>query len=313
MHYNKTDEMISVACHPHLPLVVVGCANGKILAINEIDQPHVTRVVYHWHSLPVTALAFTKDGTHFLSGGHECVLVRWNLHAAADRKYVPRVGAAIRRIAISASNDFYAVSLSDNSVAVFGSTRVAEAVFRGMIKCPFKRAPDDGFANNNSADITNKNHNVDVDVPTAVRLSAVPTGLHLDPRSNCLVLNGRLGHLQFYDLTQDRCLQSLDILNLNFVSPDSLDGGQILAEVKLIAFDGRGEWLVTVCVGRIMEYRLVSIGGMLLCAFSLWMDEATALYERTCSRGLQLYNIVSDGGRGGNLPPFQLDHDKRTD
>jgi len=246
MHYNKTDEMISVACHPHLPLVVVGCANGKILAINEIDQPHVTRVVYHWHSLPVTALAFTKDGTHFLSGGHECVLVRWNLHAAGDRKYVPRVGAAIRRIAISASNDFYAVSLSDNSVAVYGSTRVPEAVFRGMIKCPFKRAPDDGFANNNSADITNKNHNVDVDVPTAVRLSAVPTGLHLDPRSNCLVLNGRLGHLQFYDLTQDRCLQSLDILNLNFVSPDSLDGGQILAEVKLIAFDGRGEWLVTV-------------------------------------------------------------------
>ena len=164
------------------------------------------------------------------------MLVRWNLKNAADRQYVPRLGAAIRKISVSANNDFYATAMSDNSVTVIASTRVTQAVFGGMVKCPFQRAPDDGIVKGLD----------DLDVPSCVRLSAVPTGMHMDPRSKCLVMNGRLGHLQFYDVEANRCFQSLDILDLNFVSPDSLDGGQILAEVKLIAFDARGEWLVTV-------------------------------------------------------------------
>ena len=240
-HRNKQDKMISVSCNPRLPMVVVGCHNGKILVITDLlRKGPITRVVYHWHSLPVTAVAFTRQGTHFLSGGHECVLVRWNVEAAGDRQYMPRLGAAIRKIAVSPDNDYYAASMSDNAVAVIASTRRTEVVFGGMVKCPFKRARDDGVVEASE----------ELDVPSAVRLSCVPTGLHVDPRSGCLVLNGRLGHLQFHDLEQNRNLPSLDILELNFVSPDSLDGGQILAEVKLIAFDERGEWLVTVRKGR---------------------------------------------------------------
>ncbi len=31
----------------------------------------------YWHSLPVVCLNFTTEGSFLLSGGHECVLVKW--------------------------------------------------------------------------------------------------------------------------------------------------------------------------------------------------------------------------------------------
>ena len=239
---NKNERMISVSCHPHLPMVVVGCRNGKILVINNVDTDVCTRVVYHWHSLPVEAVAFSRDGTHFLSGGHECVLVRWNLSAAGERQFVPRLGAAIEKIALSPENDFFSLSMSDNSVNVFGSTRMKTAVFQGMVRYPFKRAIEGAEAVGRKVKEELKN----LGIPARIRASVVPTGLHRDPRTNHLVLNGHLGQIQFFDVTQNRLVQSIDVLNLNFVSPDSVEGAQILAEVKLVALDARGEWLVTV-------------------------------------------------------------------
>lgn len=39
----------------------------------------------------------------------------------------------------------------------------------------------------------------------------VPAGLHYDPRSKALVTNGKIGHLQFYSLANDKHLYNVSL------------------------------------------------------------------------------------------------------
>jgi NET1-associated nuclear protein 1 (U3 small nucleolar RNA-associated protein 17) len=73
-----------------------------------------TMTVLHWHSLPVLSLAFSTEGSYLLSGGHECVLVKW-LFKTGQKDFKPRLGAPICELASSLDNTLYVSRHVDNS------------------------------------------------------------------------------------------------------------------------------------------------------------------------------------------------------
>ena len=73
-----------------------------------------SKTTLHWHSLPVICLNFTTEGSFLLSGGHECVLVKW-MYKTGQKDFLPRLGAPLKEINCSKDNTLYAVNHLDNS------------------------------------------------------------------------------------------------------------------------------------------------------------------------------------------------------
>lgn len=94
--------------------------------------------IYHWHSLPLSDIAFSREGmrppgalpslasisvflvsgTAMYSGGEEMVVVRWSFHSSSkeqSKDFLPRTGAKIEFLATSPDSALVAVSLQDNS------------------------------------------------------------------------------------------------------------------------------------------------------------------------------------------------------
>lgn len=86
----------------------------NLLKLND-NKP--TKTVLHWHSLPVLSLAFSPEGSYLLSGGHECVMVKW-LFKTGQNYFKPRLGAPIDYITSSSDNTLYATRHLDNSKIV---------------------------------------------------------------------------------------------------------------------------------------------------------------------------------------------------
>ena len=82
-------EITSVAFHESNRLAI-GDSQGKIFLIsNLLSKKGRNEAIYHWHSMPVGALAF-MDSRTLISGGAEAVLVFW--HEASNRKdFCPRL------------------------------------------------------------------------------------------------------------------------------------------------------------------------------------------------------------------------------
>ncbi|XP_072179369.1 WD repeat-containing protein 75-like [Diadema setosum] len=205
-----------VACHPHEYCVAVGDENGRIsLFWNIQEKASPVRTVDHWHALPLGDLCFSPEGTYLFSGGHECVLVRWQYNSK-HRDFLPRLGASITHVACSPDGLMRALALNNNSILLV-TTRVQHTV-QGLNHSSFHQQGRSG---------------------------PVPTGLSVDPRSKALVLNGRVGHLQFYHLSDDKLLFNLDITSENYISPEQLDKPLAHTEVTHVTFDHRGDWMIT--------------------------------------------------------------------
>jgi NET1-associated nuclear protein 1 (U3 small nucleolar RNA-associated protein 17) len=86
--------------------------NGETHSVRLRIKP--VRNVLHWHSLPVLCLQFTTEGSFLLSGGYECVLVKW-MHKTGQKDFLPRLGAPLSEIVSAKDNTLYAVQHSDNS------------------------------------------------------------------------------------------------------------------------------------------------------------------------------------------------------
>ncbi|WAQ94720.1 WDR75-like protein [Mya arenaria] len=104
-------EFTCVACHPGGNCVATGCADGKILLLfHYLDAEKAVKSQLHWHALPVLDLCFTAEGSYLLSGGHECVLVKW--HQDSNYKdFLPRLGAPINHLDIVCQNFISAENL----------------------------------------------------------------------------------------------------------------------------------------------------------------------------------------------------------
>lgn len=177
----RDDALTCVVCHPTGQMVATGDVKGRILIYLEIfgqnfDQPQTT--LYHWHHTPVTAITFTMSGSHFYSGGLENTLCHWEIRKEKPIGFVPRMQGTPVHIVVGAENQKIAVSTDDNGIQILNAQNVPTAIIQHFTWIPY--------------DKTN--------------IPKFPIGLKVNPRSNCLVMNGRLGHLQFFS-THSRTLQ----------------------------------------------------------------------------------------------------------
>ena len=69
------------------------------------------------------------SGSYMLSGGHECVLVKWRYNSP-EKDTLPRLGAPIIGISCSSDNQYYATCHTDNSENpfLFGLTSKIKAL-----------------------------------------------------------------------------------------------------------------------------------------------------------------------------------------
>ena len=142
-----------------------------------------TKTKLHWHSLPVLTLCFTQEGSFLLSGGHECVLVKW-MFKTAQKDFRPRLGAPLSELSCSTDNTLVATRHLDNSIHLIsqGSTTLSVVrTFSSFICANFS---------------SSKN----------LQRTFYPCGLSYFKYLNCLVTNGKPGHLQFYSFNAEKLI-----------------------------------------------------------------------------------------------------------
>lgn len=160
-----------VACHPTQEMVATGDITGRILMYHQIfHQGEPITSIYHWHHTPVTTITFTMSGSNFYSGGLENTLCHWDFQDTKPIGFLPRMHGTPVHIVIGGVNLKIAVSTDDNGIQIYNPQNVPTAIVQNFTWIPY--------------DKTN--------------IPKFPIGLKVNPRTNCLVLNGRLGHLQFF-------------------------------------------------------------------------------------------------------------------
>ncbi|XP_043254565.1 WD repeat-containing protein 75 [Colletes gigas] len=205
-----------IAGHPEEECVATGDSSGRVVVWKSLFQTRPYTGVYHWHTLPVTEIAFSKSGGHMYTGGGECVLVKWVLANPQQKSFLPRLPAPIKHLTIAPDNLYVAVSTLDNGIVVVNPQKKLTSVIQNFT--------------------------------WGVALSSqdlFPAGLIVDPRTNCLVLNSRTGHVQFYNTHTKNLLYNINITAQNFLTQErSLI--IVNTEVTKIALNHDGTWMATV-------------------------------------------------------------------
>lgn len=152
-----------IACHPYEQAILTGDTTGRTIIWQNMVDRKPTQTVFHWHTLPVKCVTFSTSGSYFYSGGKECVLVKWNVNNIDDRRFLPRIPATIEQISVSSNNLFVAVSTRDNAIRILDTRMNQISLIQHLVI-------GEQFS----------------------------TGIVYDPRTRSLIMNGNVGHIQFY-------------------------------------------------------------------------------------------------------------------
>ncbi|KAF8792694.1 Serine/threonine-protein kinase PLK1 like protein [Argiope bruennichi] len=216
-HLTGERTLKCVTCHPSDFILATGDDQGRILVwSNLLDTKSPIRSIYHWHTLPVADIVFSTEGSYLYSGGGEAALVKWNLFSD-EKSILPRLGAPFYRLNTSFDSSFVVTAHTDNSLQIINSQKIVVQMIQGLTQGHFQGA---------------KTANV------------LPTGLLYDPLNKALVLNGKPGHLQFYNINEDKQLFNLDISGRNFISQER-ENVVLNTDVQKAAIDDKGQWLAT--------------------------------------------------------------------
>ncbi|XP_066602543.1 WD repeat-containing protein 75 [Prorops nasuta] len=205
-----------IAGHPREECVATGDSTGRVVVWRNLFQNRPYTASYHWHTLPVTEIAFSFSGGHMYTGGGECVLVKWTLNNPLQKSFLPRLPAPIKHLTIAPNNIYVAVSTLDNGIVVVNPQRKLTSMIQSFT--------------------------------WGVALSSkdlFPAGLIVDPRTNSLVLNSRTGHVQFYDTHTKSLLYNINITAQNFLTQER-SVIIVNTEVTKIALNYNGKWMATV-------------------------------------------------------------------
>ncbi|KAL6257883.1 hypothetical protein P5V15_011482 [Pogonomyrmex californicus] len=205
-----------IAGHPEEECVATGDSTGRVVVWRNLFQTRPYTSVFHWHTLPVTEIVFSKSGGHMYTGGGECVLVKWTLANPQHKSFLPRLPAPIKHLTIAPDNLYVAVSTLDNGIVIVNPQRKLTSVIQNFT--------------------------------WGVALSSkdlFPAGLVVDPRTGSLVLNSRTGHVQFYNTHTKNLLYNINITAQNFLTQER-DVIIVNTEVTKIALNHNGTWMATV-------------------------------------------------------------------
>ncbi|XP_071651739.1 WD repeat-containing protein 75 isoform X1 [Temnothorax longispinosus] len=205
-----------IAGHPEEECVATGDSTGRVLVWRNLFQSRPYTAVFHWHTLPVTEIVFSKSGGHMYTGGGECVLVKWTLANPQHKSFLPRLPAPIKHLTIAPDNLYVAVSTLDNGIVIVNPQRKLTSVIQNFTW---------GVASS-SKDL-------------------FPAGLIVDPRTGSLVLNSRTGHVQFYNTHTKNLLYNINITAQNFLTQER-DVIIVNTEVTKISLNHNGTWMATV-------------------------------------------------------------------
>lgn len=133
--------------------------------------------------MPVTSLAFSLSGTLLYSGGNEFCLIRWSLKDTLEKDVLPRFSGGIRQITVDPKNNKLAVATDDNAIQIVDSHFHQTAVIQNFTRVP-------AFY-----DFSGQ--------------SPFPIGIKINPRNNQLILNGRIGYLQFFSTKASKMLYNV--------------------------------------------------------------------------------------------------------
>lgn len=208
MGHKKGVKFTCVACHPTEASLATGDTLGRITIWQGLKETKPVRSIHHWHTLPVCDLAYTASGSFLLSGGGECVLVKWSL-PSGGKQFLPRMGLPIRHIATSPDATLILTAHTDNCLRLVSSQLNVVRQVQGL----------------------------------ALSQGSARELLFHDPRSSALLLRGLPGHLQFYQPHEDKQLFCLDVVGQNYMTQER-EGGIVNTEVVLAAL--ADDWLVTV-------------------------------------------------------------------
>ncbi|XP_037804884.1 LOW QUALITY PROTEIN: uncharacterized protein LOC119599216 [Penaeus monodon] len=216
-HMAGTRPFTCLVWNPRQEMLATGDITGRIVLWYNLINTVPAQTVLHWHTLPVEDLAFSVLGNELYSGGGECVLVKWLL--PEDRRhYLPRLGMPIKTITTDVSNNLVITGHTDNAFTVIASK-------------------------------TNKVQGNIQDLSINLESSeSFPAGIVFDPKTGAVVLNGRTGHVQLYDIHHNKQLFHLDITQTNYITQER---HQVIYNTQVIrmAMSADGLWLATV------EYR----------------------------------------------------------
>ncbi|XP_047488714.1 WD repeat-containing protein 75-like [Penaeus chinensis] len=217
LHMAGTRPFTCLVWNPRQEMLATGDITGRIVLWYNLTNTVPAQTILHWHTLPVEDLAFSVLGNELYSGGGECVLVKWLL--PEDRRhYLPRLGMPIKTITTDASNSLVITGHTDNAFTVIASK-------------------------------TNKVQGNIQDLSINLESSeSFPAGIVSDPKTGAIVLNGRTGHVQLYDIHHNKQLYHLDITQTNYITKER---HQVIYNTQVIrmAMSADGLWLATI------EYR----------------------------------------------------------
>ncbi|XP_014214373.1 WD repeat-containing protein 75 [Copidosoma floridanum] len=219
LSYNRQKAGRKITCicgHPEEESVATGDISGRVLVWRNISQLNTVRATYHWHTLPVTDITFSKSGGYMYTGGDECVLVKWLLANPENKSFLPRLPAAIRHLTIAPENIYIAVSTADNGITIVNSEKKLIAVIQNFTW---------GVSSSSKGPF--------------------PAGLHVDPRTNSLVLNSRTGHIQFFNTHTKSLLYNMNITDQNIITRER-NTTLTNTEVIKVAINVNGSWLATI-------------------------------------------------------------------
>ena len=207
--FQHNNNLTSLAFHPRDSYVVTGDATGRIIlwhqcfpfpaASTSTAAATATAVtaqpvssILHWHSHAVAATAFTHDGAYLLSGGEEGVMVAWQMETG-HKQFIPRLLSSIRSIVVSASNLQYALMHADNAIRIVSavSSRVSRSI-QGMEIGERRR----------------KREGEERVQPVLVAAEA----------AGGVLMGGRSGYVQVWDVWTDVHVCDVDVTERNYVS-----------------------------------------------------------------------------------------------
>lgn len=208
-----------IACHPQEQMIATGDQKGKIFLWHNIFNKNPGKTLLHWHHMIVLSLAFSQSGTVLYSGGAECVLVKWQIkEKSLEKNFLPRVSGSIKQISIDSRRDKITISLDDNSIRIINSNLdQLKSIQDFTLVSPFELGLNQPF----------------------------PVGIRVNPRNKHLVMNGKIGHLQFFSTKSMRLLFNVDITARNAM-PRQEKCNNFSTEVTLVAFSSCGTWMATV-------------------------------------------------------------------
>ena len=257
------DILTCLDIHPTEHVVTAGDARGRIIIWRRnngsfVNDPVVTQ--WHWHSNVVSCLTFNSDGTYLISGGHEAVMVIWQLETG-EKNFLPRLGGAIDYIASSPNSSYHAILTRNNIVKVFDArTMTLTGKLVGLATASAKAQIE-----------------MTLNGQTKQKRDSVPTkplsciGCVVEPLSSCVVVQKSPGQLQFYDVAKDVEVLSVDVTMKNNISGNAM----VHSIVNHVAFSSSSKLK-----------RMVTVESQLKkCSLKFWVLDTSASRSNSTMRG----------------------------